>query len=590
MLLLTIYAFLAGLATVLSPCILPVLPIVLSSSLGGDRWRPLGVVAGLIVSFAVATLAISSLISALHIPPDALRNFGIIIIALAGLALLIPELWYGLEAMLGRVGNLGARLQGEPRRGAAGGFLVGVGLGLVWTPCAGPILATVLALAATNKASAGASVVTIAYSLGAAIPMLGIAYGGQVVLQRVRGLSRRAGTIQRLFGVIMLLTALALTTGVDRDFQVWASANFPGGWNTPFTNVEDSGPVRDALGNLRPVAPAQPTTTAAVEKVSLKDAILGMQDLGPAPEFTGITNWFNTPAPLTMAGLRGKVVLVDFWTYSCINCLRTLPHLKDWYARYKSDGLEIVGVHSPEFAFEGVPANLAAAIRQWSIPYPVALDPAYATWNAYRNEYWPAEYLIDAQGHIRYTSFGEGDYSKTESAIRQLLADANHPVKMAAGKVADTTPTYQMTPETYINSERMTNFASPQTVNPGQAQVFTIPSTLPADQFGLAGRWQVNGQESTALDAGDSLDFTVTADKVFVIFAPPGPQAKVRVSIDGAPVKPGVTAGADVQGGEVTVNMDNLYNVVDLHGPVQTHRVHLVFETPGTQVYSFTFG
>ncbi|MGH2347647.1 MAG: redoxin domain-containing protein, partial [Chloroflexota bacterium] len=294
--------------------------------------------------------------------------------------------------------------------------------------------------------------------------------------------------------------------------------------------------------------------------------------------------------PLTMAGLRGKVVLVDFWTYSCINCLRTLPHLKDWYARYQSAGLEVVGVHSPEFAFEGIPSNVAAAIRQWGIPYPVALDPAYDTWNAYQNEYWPAEYLIDAQGHIRYTSFGEGDYDKTESAIRQLLADANHPVKVAPGHVADTTPTYQMTPETYTGSERMSNFASPQTVVSGQARDFTTPATLPSNQFALAGRWQVNEQEATALRAGDSLDFTVTADKVVVIFAPPGPQAKVRVYLDGAPVKSGGTAGADVRGGEVSVRMDNLYNVIDLHGRVETHRLRLVFETPGTQVYSFTFG
>lgn len=588
MMLLMVYAFLAGMATVLSPCILPVLPIVLSSSLGGDRRRPLGVVAGLIVSFAVATLAVSSVVAALHVPADALRNVGIAIVALAGIVLLLPELSYRLEAVLGRVARLRERPPGEPRRGAAGGFLVGIGLGLVWTPCAGPILATVLVLAATNQVSAGAGLVTLAYAIGAAIPMLGIAYGGQAVLERARALAGRAGAVQRVFGVIMIVTALAMVSGVDRDFQVWATGNFPGGWNTPFSKVEDSGPVRQALAGLRPAASTRPA--GAVEKVSAADVALGMQDLGPAPNFTGITRWFNTPEPLTMAGLRGKVVLVDFWTYSCINCLRTLPHLEDWYARYHSAGLEVVGVHSPEFAFEGIPANVAAAIRQWGIPYPVALDPAYATWNAYQNEYWPAEYLIDAQGHVRYTSFGEGDYDKTERAIRQLLADADHPVKVAIGHVADTTPTYQMTPETYVGSERMSNFASPQTVVPGQAQDFTTPAALPSDQFALAGRWQVNAQEATALRAGDSLDFTVTADKVFVIFAPPGPQAKVRVYLDGAPVTAGSKAGADVHGGEVRVGMDNLYNVIDLHGPVETHRLRLVFETPGTQVYSFTFG
>jgi thiol-disulfide isomerase/thioredoxin len=500
----------------------------------------------------------------------------------------VPEALQYLELALGRVAQFGARVQKGSHRGFGGGFLLGIGLGLVWTPCAGPILATVVTLAATNQVSAGATVVVIAYAVGASIPMLGIAYGGRWLVSRVRRVSRYAGLVQRGFGVVMLLTALALATGADRRFQVWASGAFPGGWNTPFTSVEASGPVQQALHTLRR-APT-PAPTGPTSNTSAQDAALGLQNLGTAPTFSGITHWFNTPRPLSMTGLRGKVVLVDFWTYSCINCLRTLPHVKDWYARYRDDGLVVVGVHSPEFPFEGIPANVAAAIHQWGITYPVALDPAYQTWNAYSNQYWPAEYLIDAQGTIRYTSFGEGDYDQTERVIRQLLADAHHSVHVEPGDVPDVTPTYQMTPETYVGAERMSNFDSPEQVTPGKEQDFTTPAMLPGNSFAFAGRWRVDAQSATALRVGDSLDFTVTAARVFVIFAPHGATDRVRVYLDGKPVVTGRNAGSDVHAGVVRVTMDNLYNVVDLRGNVDTHHLRLVFETAGTQVFSFTFG
>jgi cytochrome c biogenesis protein CcdA/thiol-disulfide isomerase/thioredoxin len=586
MLVLLLYAILAGAATVLSPCILPVLPIVLSSSVGAGRLRPVGVIAGLILSFAVATLAVAMLVARLHVPADALRNCGIAIIALAGISLLVPEVRLALEVALARVGRFGAQMNEEPRQGFAGGFTLGMGLGLVWTPCAGPILATVIALAATNHVSAGATAVVIAYAAGAGIPMLGIAYGGQWLISRLRRVSRHADLVQRAFGVLMLLTALALATGADRRFQVWATGAFPGGWNTPFSGAEASAPVRQVLDTLR----TAPSHTAAAPSTSLADAALGLQQMGQAPDFRGISRWFNTSHPLTMAALRGKVVLVDFWTYSCINCLRTLPHVKDWYARYRADGLVVVGVHSPEFAFEGIPSNVAAAIRQWGITYPVALDPAYDTWNAYNNEYWPAEYVIDAQGSIRYTSFGEGDYDRTELVIRQLLADARHPVPAAPGHVPDMTPAYQMTPETYVGADRMSNLDTSEQVTPRQPQEFTMPTTLPADNFAFGGRWRVDAQFATALRAGARLDFTVTAAKVFVIFAPHGTGDRVRVFLDGKPVVAGHDAGADVHEGAVRVTMDNLYNVVDLRSGVGTHRLGLEFETAGTQVYSFTFG
>jgi cytochrome c biogenesis protein CcdA len=305
------YALLAGLATVVSPCILPVLPIVLSSSIDGDRRRPLGVVAGLIVSFSVATLAISALVDRLGIPADALRNTGIAIIALAGISLLVPEVLRGFELLVAGAGRLGTRVQGERRRGFWGGLALGAGLGLVWTPCAGPILATVITLAATNHLSTGAGAVVVAYAIGAGIPMLGIAYGGRLAMQRLRGASKHAGAVQRAFGVIMLLVAFGLATGVDRDFQVWASGALPGGWNTPFSSVETSTGIQSQLADLKGTAPhatPRPSSNAG-------DAAIGLTDSGQAADFTGISHWFNTPQALTLSALRGKVVLIDFWTY-----------------------------------------------------------------------------------------------------------------------------------------------------------------------------------------------------------------------------------------------------------------------------------
>jgi thiol-disulfide isomerase/thioredoxin len=384
----------------------------------------------------------------------------------------------------------------------------------------------------------------------------------------------------------MLLTALTLAAGADRRFQVWATNALPGGWNTPFSSVENSAPVRTALADLKGTSAHSPVTQAP----SARDAALGLSSFGAASDFTGITHWFNTNRPLSITGLRGKVVLVDFWTYSCINCLRTLPHVKDWYARYHQSGFEVVGVHSPEFPFEAIPSNVSAAIAEWGIRYPVALDPNYRTWNAYKNEYWPAEYVVDARGVIRYTSFGEGDYARTEQVIRQLLTDAGKHPTVPTGDVPDTTPSVAITAETYAGSDRISNFASPQPVIPNAARLFTTPASLPYGQFALAGLWRVGPREATALRAGDSLDFIVSASKVYVIFAPSQRAAKVRVLLDGKPVVPLENAGKDVHNGVVTVHLDNLYNVVDLGDRVEAHRLRLVFETAGTQVYSFTFG
>lgn len=607
MMLLLGVAFLSGMATIISPCVLPVLPVVLASSVAGGRWRPLGVTVGLAASFALVTLAFSAILDALRLPPDALRAVGIVVIGLAGLSLLIPQIMVRLEGLLTRVGQLGLRMQGSgaQRGGFGGGLLLGAALGLVWTPCAGPILAAVIATAALQGASPRAAAVVLAYAVGAGLPMMAIAFGGQWMVRALRRTGRYAAVAQQALGALVLLTAVAMAADVDRQFQLWAVAALPAEWNTPLLGVEAGSPIRHALGELRgqtshaAAQSAPPTTAAGAGPVpdlgqqiaqGVSPTPLSLDNLGPAPKFKGITRWLNTAHPLNLSALRGKVVLIDLWTYSCINCLRTLPHVRDWYATYRAKGFVVIGVHTPEFSFERVPANVARATRQLGITYPVALDNAYATWQAYNNEYWPAEYLIDARGRIRHTHFGEGEYDVTERAIQALLREAGRPVASVLTGAPDLTPTHDQTPETYIGRDRMTNFASPQGVASDQARDYTTPPTLRPDSFALAGRWWVQPNAATAMRPGASLDFAVRGSKVFVVLAPHGRADRVRVLLDGQPVRSGLNVGADAPGGVVRVTMDNLYNVVDLRGKVESHRLRLIFDQPGTQVYAFTFG
>ena len=307
-----------------------------------------------------------------------------------------------------------------------------------------------------------------------------------------------------------------------------------------------------------------------------KDNGMLLSDEGLAPEFTGIARWLNTPTPLSLQSLRGKVVLVDFWTYSCINCVRSLPHLTSWYERYKNGGLVIVGVHTPEFAFEQETHNVRNALKQFHITYPVAQDNDYQTWEAYQNHYWPAEYLIDAKGHIRHTHFGEGRYDHTEEAIRALLKENGHAVQGGLSLVKDQTPGYDRTPETYLGERRMERFASPQKVKIGK-QVFTLPAEIPLNHFAYQGSWDVQ-DESAKSSSGAALEFKFHADKVFLVIGPAHAGDKIKVSMDGKPR------------GDIILDNQRLYEIIDLKGAVAIHTLRLEFPNEGTSVYAFTFG
>jgi cytochrome c biogenesis protein CcdA/thiol-disulfide isomerase/thioredoxin len=533
--------------TAVSPCVLPVLPIILAGGASGGRRRPFAIIAGLVSSFTLFTLTASSILSALGLPQDLLRNLAIAMLFVLAATLLFPRIAFLLERPLAfmtrrRGGELG------------GGFLLGVSLGLVFVPCAGPVLATVTVLTAQHRIGVDAVLLTLAYALGAAGPMLLIALGGQRVARRLRSQSLN---FRRAMGVLLAGAALAIVFNSAQSLQTAL-----GGYTTSIQrHVEDTSLARKHLDALRGGGNAFAAATS------------GLPVLGHAPNFTGISHWLNTPGEraLSLASLRGKVVLVDFWTYSCINCIRTLPHLRAWYAAYHRAGLEIVGVHTPEFAFEHVLGNVRRATRDLHVTWPVALDNDYATWTAYSNEYWPAEYLIDKAGRVRHYHFGEGDYGGTEQAIRSLLAETGATVSRRMTDVADATPTEAVTPESYLGTTRLMRYVG-STIHPNVASQYTFAPTLPQNDLSYAGIWRVGGERILA-GLGARLRLHFHARYVYLVL---GGRGTVQALVGGKPA------------GTFRVTADRLYTVVS-GARVRDALLELRF-SPGVNAYAFTFG
>lgn len=582
--LLLLFAFLSGVVTIFAPCIWPILPIILSSGISGGERRPVGIVAGLVVSFTFFTLALSYILKFIPIDPDTLRLLAVGVISLLGLTLVVPVFGRILEAYVSRLSNVGGGMFNKGT-GFKGGFVAGFALGIVWSPCAGPILATVATLAATQTLNLSIVLVTVAFVLGVGVPLLILAILGRHILTKTRGLSKYTGRIQQVFGVVMILSAMAIYTGYDLKLQARFAEFCSANGITFLDRFQTNATVTQALDDLREKKNTEVGAFQGVKKEPKKTGTL--ENYGTAPEFTGIMNWLNIDQPLTMEGLRGKVVLVDFWTYSCINCIRTFPYLTSWYEKYKDQGLVIVGVHTPEFEFEKKTANVADALKRHGITYPVAQDNSYGTWQAYNNRYWPAHYLIDAEGNVREYHFGEGNYEETERAIQELLREAGQTVSGGTVEVQAETAGRQQTRETYLGSARLERFASPERVT-GAAQVFTTPETLKLNTLAYRGEWRVESERAVAgRDAGLMLHFQ--GKKVFLVMAPEvsGTKGTVTVFLDGQPIEAGM-AGKDVEAGAVTVDEDRLYELVNVGATPGEHTLELRFES-GVTAYAFTF-
>ncbi len=493
--------FFGGLVTGISPCIIPVLPVIffgggtesaridgeVRSALGGRR--PYMVILGLVLSFSVFTLAGSFLLSLLHLPQETIIWIGIVALVLVGLGLIFPPIERLLEKPF-------AWIPQREAKGERGGFLLGIALGAVFVPCAGPVLALVAAAGATGNISASTLLETAAFAVGVAIPLLIFALAGRGLAERIKGFRRHQRGIRIAAGATMLVLAIAVVPVFNipsRLLQLVPDY-------TSALQAATAGLGTIGFGDAMSSAAAGSATSGST---ACAEGAKNLVNCGTAPALTGITGWFNTAndKPVTLASLKGKVVLIDFWAYSCINCQRATPHLDAWYKSYQDKGLEIIGVHAPEYSFEHVESNVMASAKQQGIMYPVALDNNFATWNAYSNQYWPAEYLIDANGQVRHIAFGEGDYSVTETLIRQLLKDANPSVSLpAATDVPDTTPVRSLTPETYLGSERapQDSFKSPSGYQTG-TNTFSYPSgSLGLNDLAFTGRFAVAAQSITA--------------------------------------------------------------------------------------------
>ncbi len=558
---LVVVGVLAGFLAGISPCVLPVLPVVLVAGATAPSdvprhqraARPVAVVLGLVLSFSLLVLAGSEVLSFLHLPQDALRDAGIALLLVVGIGYLVPPVAALVERPFTRIRTR------EPS-GSAGGFVLGLALGLVFVPCAGPILAAITVVGATHRVSPAAVVLTAAFAAGTAVPLLVIALAGEQLVRRARALRRHAPTLRRVGGAVLVVVAVAITfnafDGLQRDVPGYSDA------------LQGSTTVRNQLNAL--------THAPHTSLSSCNPNATGLVDCGPAPNFTGITAWLNTPGgkPLSIAALRGKVVLIDFWTYSCINCQRSLPHVEAWYRRYRKDGFVVVGVHTPEFAFEHVVSNVRSQAAALGVHYPVAIDDDYQTWDAYDNEYWPAEYLVSATGVVRHVHFGEGDYTETERLIRTLLRAAHPGIDLPPPTaVPDLTPTGELSPETYVGYDRLQYLLPSADVVQNAPATYHFPASLPPDGFGLSGTWTEHAQEATA-GAGAQLELGFVAKDVYLVL---GGSGTLTVSLDGQALRTLQVGG-----------VPRLYTLYQ-GGPTTTGTL-LLGASPGIQAYDFTFG
>jgi cytochrome c biogenesis protein CcdA/thiol-disulfide isomerase/thioredoxin len=578
--LLYVLAFIGGVLTIVSPCILPVLPFVFSRADQPFRRSGLPLLVGMAATFAVvagaATFAGAWVARANQIG----RIVAIVVFALLGLALLFPSLAEYLARPLVR---LGGRVQGQngteaPSIGRS--LVLGMSTGLLWAPCAGPILGLILTGAAIQGPSVHTTFLLLSFSVGAATSLAVALLAGNKVFAMMKKSLRAEEWIRRGLGAAVLVGVVAIAFGWDTGILRRLSLS------------STSGVEQHLLDRFRPVAYAKANESAPAQPATV---VLGHE--GSLPSLDGAVKWLNSPK-LTREQLKGKVVLIDFWTYSCINCLRSIPYVEAWAEKYKNDGLVVIGVHTPEFAFEKDPANVVKALGDLKITYPVAVDSNYAIWKAFNNEYWPAHYFIDANGSIRYHHFGEGKYDESEEVIQQLLREKNAGLKtdgfvQVSGAGSEAAPDSKNvgSPETYIGYSRQQNYVSPQKIRQDGNQVYTPPSRLTVNQWGLVGNWNVSGEHAALVTAPGKVIFRFHARDLHLVLGAGknGKAIRFRVRIDDT--APGEDHGGDTdEQGVGTVKEYRLYQLIRQKGKVEDRTFEIEFLDPGVQVFAFTFG
>lgn len=570
-------SYLAGVLTIVSPCILPVLPFVFARAGKSFLRNGLPLLIGMATTFAaVASLAALGGGWAVR-ANEAGRWVALAVMAVLGLSLLLPA--FG-DRLMRPVVSMGSWLtdRAEKKSGDENEFgvslLLGVATGLLWAPCAGPILGLILTGAALRGAGVGTTVLLLAYAAGAATSLaLALLVGGRV-FKAMKGALGVGDWIRRGLGALVLIGVVAIGLGLDTGLLTRLSA---GG----------TGRIEQAL--LTGIGAGVPTNVAPSDTSDLPIE-------GAMPPLRGVTTWINSP-PLTTEQLRGKVVVVDFWTYSCINCLRSVPYVRAWAEKYRDQGLVVIGVHTPEFAFEKSEPNVREAIRRLGIDYPVAMDNEFAVWRAFQNQYWPAHYFIDARGRIRHHHFGEGDYDGSERVIQQLLreagaADVSDGIVEVRGEGSEAAAdlTQIGSPETYVGYARADNFRSPGGFARDAVKTYAAGS-LGLNDWSLSGRWRVTREHADLRAAGGRLSFRFRARDLHLVMGggQAGASLRFRVRIDGQ--APGADAGSDIDaGGEGRISEHRLYQLVRQSGPVRERTFEIEFLDPGAQVFAFTFG
>ncbi|HEV3490798.1 MAG TPA: cytochrome c biogenesis protein DipZ [Reyranella sp.] len=583
-----VLSYVGGVLTIISPCILPVLPFVFARADQPFVKSGLPMLLGMAATFAlVATLAAVGGGWAVQANEYG-RTIAIVVLAVLGVTLLFPSLADRLTRPLVAVG---ARLSASADSGGHSqtilpSFLLGIATGLLWAPCAGPILGLILTGAALNGANAQTSLLLLAYAAGAATSLaVALLIGGRVfaAMKRSLGVSE---WIRRGLGVAVLVGVAAIALGLDTGVLTQASLASTAGLEQGLLDKfgkEARPPGEQGSMAMAAKPPADPTGPLSVE--------------GGLPALDGAVEWLNSP-PLTKQGLRGKVVLIDFWTYSCINCLRAIPYVRAWAQKYKDQGLVVIGIHTPEFAFERNADNVKRAVRDLKIDYPVAIDSNFALWRAFDNQYWPAHYFIDAEGRIRHHHFGEGQYAESERVIQQLLAETGK-TDIAKGVVAVTAAGAEAaadagnvkSPETYIGFMRAENFSSPGGTVQDVDHVYALPTDLRLNQWALKGTWKIEDERAILGAAGGGIAFRFHARDLHLVLGAgdDGKPVRFGVLLDGQ--RPGDDHGADIDAnGEGTVTGQRLYQLVRQRGPVKERTFEIQFLDPGVQAFAFTFG